>query len=79
MNSKQRINPNGENTKGIDLAGQKYLTTVEAAKALDISVSTIQRYYDGGKIAGKKHPITRKRLIAEASLKKFAADFGLKI
>jgi len=43
-----------------------YITTCDAARRLKVSVATIQRWVDNGKIVGTKHPLTGRRSILES-------------
>jgi len=46
----------------------KLITTAEASKKLGISISTVQRYFDRGKLKGEKNMITGRRLIDTGSV-----------
>ena len=56
---------------------KKFLTTGEAAKALDISRSTVTRKFDKDELQGKKHPITGERLISRESILEFMKQYNL--
>ena len=52
---------------------KEFLTTGEAARILHLSPSTVIRRFERGDLAGIRHPVTGKRLIARDSLLKFMA------
>lgn len=56
-----------------------FVSSGEAACLLGISRATIQRYVDGGKLAGVPNPITKIRAISLARVIKFGAEHGIKI
>jgi predicted site-specific integrase-resolvase len=58
---------------------QEYFTTKEASNLLGISLSTVQRYFDGGYMWGSKHPITNRRMIHRDSIKQIAEKFRVEI
>jgi hypothetical protein len=51
-------------------------TTFEAAKILRISVATVQRYFDCGKLTGTINPITGRRKIYFSSMLRLAEEHG---
>jgi len=57
----------------------RMLTTFQAAKILNISVSTVQRYLDGGKLKGYKNLITGRRKIELRSVLNLAEEHGLTV
>ena len=57
----------------------RMLTTFQAAKILGISVSTVQRYLDGGKLKGYKNLITGRRKIELRSVLNLAEEHGLTV
>lgn len=50
---------------------KEFLTTGEAATILHLSPSTVIRRFEKGDLTGRRHPVTRKRLIARDSILKF--------
>ena len=57
----------------------RMLTTFQAAKILGISVSTVQRYLDSGKLTGSRNLITGRRRIALGSMLNLAEEHGLTV
>ena len=63
---------------------ENYYTTSEAAKILGVSVSTIQRYFDGQKkkaklLAGDKNPLTGRRRISPYSIYLLSEKYNMDV
>lgn len=58
---------------------KRLYTTGEASNILGVSASTVIRRFDGGELAGKRHPVTGKRLVDRESLERFLAEHGLSL
>ena len=59
------------------MSAKGFLSTGEAAKALDLSRATVTRMFDDGRLAGRKNPITGKRQISVESLKTIIDEYRL--
>ncbi|HRU04155.1 MAG TPA: response regulator [Candidatus Brocadiia bacterium] len=55
----------------------RFYTTGEAAAIIGISPSSVIRMFDRGELAGKRHPLTGKRLVSRESLARFLESHGL--
>lgn len=56
---------------------RNFYTTGEAAEILGLSASTVIRKFDRGELAGKRHPVTGKRLVERTSIEQFLDSHNL--
>ena len=56
---------------------RNYYTTGEAADLLGLSASTVIRKFDKGELAGKRHPVTGKRMVERGSIEQFLDSHNL--
>jgi hypothetical protein len=54
-----------------------FITTGEAAKMLQVSLSTAMRFFDMGILTGEKHPITKRRRISRESVTSVMEKYGI--
>jgi len=55
----------------------RFYTTGEAAEIIGISPSSVIRMFDRSELAGKRHPLTGKRLVSRESLARFLESHSL--
>ncbi len=59
------------------MTAKEFLTTGEASKLLNISLSTVSRNFDKGVLTGQKNPITGERHISRESLATFMKQYNI--
>lgn len=60
--------------KRLEPQSDELLSTGEVAKRLGVSTTTVQRYYDAGKLDGRVNYITGRRLISASSVTKLLRE-----
>ena len=73
MKARDRLNPRFDAPGEM---GVRWLTTGQVAKYLSVSIRTVCKWIDTGKLPGIRVPYTKERRVHPAALDQFARDHG---